>query len=65
MRGLDLNNKKIILVIFEFSILREEIIEFRKIRIFKHSSAINYSTKKKFHMKVLVLKRKQFFNFRF
>ena len=42
MKRLDLNTKKSISAIFEFSILRGEIAKFRKIRIFKFGfSAVN------------------------
>ena len=50
---LNLNTKKMISHILEFSILRArkgKIIEFRKIRIFERNSALNYSMVKKFHM---------------
>ena len=40
---------------FRIFYLRGEIAKFRKIRIFKHNSALNYSTMKKFHMRGLDL----------
>ena len=55
MRRLDLNTVNLFSVIFEFSILRVKIVKLLKIWIFKHNSALNYSTVKKFNMKELEL----------
>ena len=59
MRRLDLNTINLFSVIFEFSILRVKIAKFLKIWIFKHNSALNYSTVKKFHMKELDMNTKK------
>ena len=53
MRRLDLNNKKSISVILEFSILRRKIAKFWRILIFELNGAVNYSMVKKFHMREL------------
>ena len=55
MRRLDLNAKKTLSAILEFSILRRKIAKFRKIRIFEINLALNYSMVKKFHTRGLDL----------
>ena len=59
MKRLDLNTKKPISAIFEFSILRQRNTKFRKIQIFNRNSTLNYSTVKKIHKKELDLNTKQ------
>ena len=45
--------------ILEFLNLKEKTAKFRKIRIFEHYSALNYTMEKKFHMRRLNLNNKK------
>ena len=58
MKRQDLNSKKKISAILEFSILREKSAKFRKIRIFEHIWVFKNSMVKKLRMTRLDLNKK-------
>ena len=59
IRRLDSSIKKTFSALFDVSILKVKIAKFGKIRIFKHNSALNYVTVKKFHLRGLDLNSKK------